>query len=194
MRLCLRRPPATPAGVITWLESNGRWPGWVFCLGPVGMHGTPRPCMRPCLLLATRPRNTYVLGKTGGRLLMNLRGEQPFPNLCGSPEKKPHLRSCSNQRDRAATCGFVLVRAHRKLCKKIDTRGFASYQPAAKFGEISVLFCDEASHSRVYMQFPTRANRGGKPTSTQARRPRRDLDREGARMRVGACPSVGLLV
>ena len=30
--------------------------------------------------------------------------------------------------------------------------------------------------------------RGGKPTPTQARLPRRDLDREGA------CPSVGLLV
>ena len=28
-----------------WLESNGRWQDWVFYLGPVGMHGTPRSCL-----------------------------------------------------------------------------------------------------------------------------------------------------
>ena len=32
---------------------------------------------------------------------------------------------------------------------KIDARGFASCQPAAKFGAPSAFFCGEASHSRV---------------------------------------------
>ena len=44
----------------------------------------------------------------------------------GLPKKSlplSHLRSCLNQRDRATTCGSVLVRAHRKLGKKKSTPG-----------------------------------------------------------------------
>ena len=72
--------------------------------------------------------------------VVNCGGEQPFPNPgIGPPEKNPTY-SCLNQRDRATTCGFVLVRAHRKLGKKHDAQGFASYQPADTYGAPSVFF------------------------------------------------------
>ena len=48
----------------------------------------------------------------------------PFPRQSGPPENKCHMASGLNQRDRA-TAGFVRVRSHGKLGKKIDVRGFS---------------------------------------------------------------------
>ena len=107
-------------------------------------------------------------------------------------------------RDRATTCGFVLVRAHRKLGKKKPTPGALPATSRQLHFEHPVCFFAVKSKPQkgINAIIPTRANRheeariapgrGGKPTPTQARRPRRDLDREGggARTRVGACPSV----
>ena len=134
-----RRPSATPADAVTWLESNGLAWGESF-----------RSCEQPRHVTAVfaRPRNTAIWGKTGHHLVIVARSHHFRTPRVGLPEKVPIavlLKSSTEQR----SVMFLSVPTGSQA-KKIDARGFASYQPAAKFGAPSAFFaCGEASHSRV---------------------------------------------
>ena len=71
----------------------------------------------------------------------------PFPRQGGPPEKKHHLESGLNQRDRA-TAGFIRVRSHGKPSKIFYCRGFVNNFRSALFTWGKRRGCLQINHAK----------------------------------------------